>query len=134
MIRTTKAMDFGQSSAFRTDPMSQAELDWIKALFKSHKPSSSAIVRRALQVYVRHLDRLLTNAEQEPDGLLFEATYLRSAAMGENVPWRKRPDFASVTRPFNEWVMEGHRKALQGMLEDNHFGKQVRRMYGDIEV
>lgn len=134
MIRTTKAMDFGQSSAFRTDPMSQAELDWVKALFKSHKPSSSAIVRRALQVYVQHLDRLLMNAEQEPDRLLFEETYLRSSAIGENVPWRKRPDFAGVTRPFKDWVTEGHRKALQEMLEDDHFGKQARWMYGDLKV
>jgi hypothetical protein len=46
---------------FRLDPLALARLEWLQSLFESHgfKPSASVMARRALAIYVDHVEATL---------------------------------------------------------------------------
>jgi hypothetical protein len=85
------------AATIRLDALCHARLAWIKSLVltRGDKPSHSQIIRRAVSLYVQHLDRVI--AEGEVTGLNIEATYLRSHLGSESSPFSAPIEFDGQT-------------------------------------
>ena len=112
------------SVPFRLDPMSKAKMEWVKAHFQDIKPTGSMIIRRALSIYLRHLEASLGDPEQfEPELLM-----LKSSASGDLTPWKTPPDFAGTPgKPFSLWITEAYKRRVEGFLKSDPFGHMAHQ-------
>lgn len=112
------------SVPFRLDPMSKARLAWVKAQFPSIKPSGSLILRRALAHYLLHLEKVVL----DPKKVEAEIAALKSNVAGDQVPWKKQPEFAEFPgKPLSAFTMEAHRAKIDAFLNHDYFGEKARK-------
>lgn len=104
--------------SFSMDRMSKIRLDWIKANVPEVKPSGSMILRRALAMYVQHLE----NSLSDPEKFDLELVYLKAAASPEDCPWKKSPDFTLHRgTKLSSMVRENNRRKIDNFLNSSPF-------------
>lgn len=104
--------------SFSMDRMSKVRFDWIKANVPEVKPSGSMILRRALAMYVQHLE----NSLSVPEKFENELVYLKASATPEDCPWKKVPDF-TLNRGITLTSMsrENRRRKIDNFLNSSPF-------------
>jgi hypothetical protein len=101
--------------SFNLDPLSKARLAWIKARYSGLKPSGSLILRRALSHYLKHLDQINDDPEQQQE----EVYHLKAQSSGNSVPWERLPDFASHKgRKLSQWLTQAHRADMNRLMSE----------------
>lgn len=112
----------GPSTPLRMDPMSKARISWIKSQYENLKPTGSLIMRRALVLYVQHLEKALV----DPKKIDHELAALKACKSGDAAPWHTQPCFACHPfKPLSAHVKEAHKKRLEGLLGSSPFAAQV---------
>jgi hypothetical protein len=104
------------SVEFRIDPLGLDRLRWLKSLFSSRGeiPSNSVIIRRALTVYLQHVEKQLTDESK----LLMEIVRLKAHTKGDRSPWKQAPTYDGHS--FSKMVHEANRQ--QGIKAMRQFG------------
>ena len=125
-----KVSSGGVAIQFTLDSLTRSRLTYIKLVapkLLDVNASGSAIVRRALSLYVQHLDDLQNAQGAASQGLdrvsqediqSFESNALKRAHAGDYPPWTDFPTEAlnATPRPtFDELVRQHHRKALESL-------------------
>ena len=109
----------GVSVPFRIDPLSKSKMNWIKAHIPQVRPTGSLILRRALALYLIHIESIL----DDPDEFEGELTYLKAAATGDSVPWHHEPDFTQQPgKRLHEYIREINKRKIEGFLNSDPFG------------
>lgn len=116
------------SVPFRLDPMSKTRLVWVQSQVLDFKSSRSMVLRRALDVYVRHLENVLA----DPGRTHSEMIALKSCAAGGNPPWKRDPDFALAPgKPLSLWVREAIQNRFTRFMDSDPFGRRANAMETD---
>jgi hypothetical protein len=118
-----KVKDSAVSSVpFRLDDMSKARIAWIKAHYPQLKPTGSLIIRRALVVYLAHLEKALVS----PDRIEAELMALKGCQGGDGVPWESQPDFGCVPmKPLSKFISEAHKDRLGRAFSSSPFASRA---------
>lgn len=105
------------SVEFRIDPLGIDRLRWLKSFFEAtgEKPSNSVIIRRALTVYLEHVEKAMHNEEKTS----LEVVRLKAHTDGDRSPWNASPVFDG--RPFSKMLREQSRKRS---------ARAIRRAFG----
>lgn len=113
----------GPSTPLRLDPLSKARLHWVKAQYPTINPTGSLTIRRALQVYVQHLESALADPEQ----IDHELAALKACKSGNATPWGDaQPDFACVPlKKLSTHIAEAHRDRLGRAFDTSPFSRRA---------
>lgn len=109
-----------QGQSFRIDPLSKDRLHWIKSFCEAQgeKPSGSVIIRRALDLYISHIEKQMKVGEK----IRMEMLSLKSHTDGNSSPWFSSPVFDG--RPFNKMLNETQRQQHAEMFR-REFGIEL---------
>lgn len=105
---------------FRIDPLGLDRLSWLKSYFQSQgaKPSNSVIIRRALAVYLEHIEKAMKSEEKAS----LEVIRLKAHTDGDRSPWDASPAFTGQT--FSKTLAE-RRKHLNKRRMDSLFASNL---------
>ena len=106
------------------DLLSKARFDWIKANASQLKPSGSMILRRALALYVIHVEQTL----EDPELFEQEMVCLKASASPDECPWKHIPDFSKVLgKPLTQMIRETQRNRIDNFLNSSPFEGRAMR-------
>lgn len=112
---------------FHLDKLSKARFEWIRANTGLVKPSGSMIIRRALNLYVKHLEETIAN----PDDLDIELKELKAVANPEASPWKNLPNFnLTVGTTFADHISEANRRRIDRFLTSTPFKRRAELAAG----
>lgn len=98
------------SREFRLDPLSLCRLAWLQSFFEHHgwKPSGSVIVRRALALYLAHVESLMA---EEAESLDYELVRIKAHTHNEISPLSDVERFNG--RPLSEMLQDSRESKLR---------------------
>lgn len=81
--------------AYRIDPLGNDRLQWLQSflLHCGERPSNSVIIRRAIALYVEHIDKMM----KDTDKTRLELIQLKAHTGGDPSPWPTPPAFDGQT-------------------------------------
>lgn len=114
-------------ATYRADGVTQDSIKWISAalglILPGSRITSSTIIRRAINLYVAHLEHVLgsdINTYSKPRLIHSEAYAITQARQEQRSPWDKLPEGAlfvdGVFQPFSR-IMKTATKALPPIMD-----------------
>lgn len=114
-------------ATYRADAVTQDSLKWISEalglILPGSRISNSTIIRRAINLYVNHLEHVLgsdINTYSKPRLIHSEAYAISQARQEQRTPWDKLPEDAlyvdEVFQPFSR-ILKTATKALPSVID-----------------